>query len=556
MSNTSAHPDDPRWDQQFPVLTPALIARAAMYGTECSYADGEVLWREGERDPAFFVVLSGMLEVVHRRADAHDREEVVVVHLPGHFTGELSMLIHRRALVLGRAKGPLRVLRIEPARFSVLVQTETELSEIILRAFILRRVLLLSSGLGDVIMIGSKDSAATLRVQQFLERNGHPYRFIDVDQEPGIQSLFDRFGVGRSDVPVLVCRGERVLKNPTDVEVAECLGFNAAFDATLVRDLAICGSGPAGIAAAVYAASEGLDVVVLETDAPGGQAASSSKIENYFGFPTGVSGQALLARGINQAEKFGAALVVANGAIRLHCDEKPIRIELASGNSVRTRAVVVATGAQYRKLQVPDLERFEGVGIYYSATTIEAQRCNDDEVIVVGGGNSAGQAAMFLSRTASRVHMLIRGPDLAASMSRYLIRRIEETPNITLHFRTEIVRLTGNGRLSSVTWRDQDGVLSTHAIRHVFTMAGAKPNAEWLTGCLEVDDKGFVLTGTDLGKDRLAKWPLQRAPLLFETSSPHVFAVGDVRANSVKRVASAVGEGSVCVQLVHKALGE
>jgi thioredoxin reductase (NADPH) len=326
-----------------------------------------------------------------------------------------------------------------------------------------------------------------------------------------------------------------------------------------VHDLVICGAGASGLAAAVYGASEGLDVLVVESAAPGGQAAASSKIENYLGFPTGVSGQALLARALNQAEKFGARVAVARGAAKLHCDGGLIGVDLAGGASVRARAVVIATGAQYRKLDVPDLARFEGVGVYYAATFMEAQRCASDEIIVVGGGNSAGQAATFLARTSRHVHVLIRGSDLASSMSRYLIRRIEDTPNITLRRCTQIVGLAGGDHLETVTWRDEtSGEESTRPIRHVFTMAGASPNTEWLGDCVSRDAKGFVQTDSELTDEMLKRegWSLGRRPYLFETSRPRIFAVGDVRANNVKRVASAVGEGSVCIQLVHKALTE
>jgi thioredoxin reductase (NADPH) len=544
-----------RREQTFPVLPPHLVARASAFGAERHYDDGVLVWDQGDENVPFGIVLSGELEVVH---PAGRTEDLVTVHGPGQFTGEVSLLSGRRALVRARARGALRLLTIEHERFKALVQNEPQLSEIILRAFILRRVGLLSAGFGDAVLIGSHDSGATLRIQAFLARNGHPYRYVDVDHEPDVQTMLDEFHVVASDVPVLiVCRKACVLKNPSDAEVALCLGFNDAFDTTVVRDVIICGAGPGGLAAAVYGASEGLDVVIIESSSPGGQAASSSKIENYFGFPTGISGQALLARGLTQAEKFGARLAVAKGALRIHCEERPIRIELSGGGSVRTRSVVIATGAEYRKLQVDDLARFEGVGVYYSATTIEAQRCHADDVIVVGGGNSAGQAAMFLSQTSRHVHMLIRGDELASSMSSYLIRRIEETPNVTLRRRTEVVRLEGKEHLERVTWRD-GGVESTHAIRHVFTMAGAKPNTEWLRGCVAMDAKGFVLTGPDVSPETLADegWSLSRRPFLFETSQPRIFAVGDVRANSVKRVASAVGEGSVCIQLVHRALQE
>jgi thioredoxin reductase (NADPH) len=362
-----------------------------------------------------------------------------------------------------------------------------------------------------------------------------------------------------ADIPVLICRGDRVLKNPSNAVVAECLDFNVSSDPGIIRDVAVVGAGPAGLAAAVYGASEGLDVLVLEASAPGGQAGSSSKIENYLGFPTGISGLALAQRALTQAEKFGARIVIARTAMKLHCDEVPYRIETAEGETVRARAIVVATGAEYRKLDLPDLARFEGVGVYYGATFVEAQRCASEEVIVVGGGNSAGQAATFLAQSSSHVHILVRSGGLAASMSRYLIRRIEETPHITLHTRTQIVALSGREHLEEVTWVDETTrERSVHPIRHVFSMAGAKPNTEWLQGCVKLDDKGFILTGADLGPPPYGavRPRTSRAPLLLETSLPKVFAVGDVRANSVKRVASGVGEGSVCIQLVHKVLAE
>jgi thioredoxin reductase (NADPH) len=540
----------------FPVLTDAQIARVAPFGVEKSYRDGEILFEQGDRDVAFYVIVEGELEIVHPRGRF---EDPITLHAPKEFTGEVSLLADRRSLVRGRAKGPLRALRVEPARLRSLIQTDAELSEVLMRAFILRRVGLLAAGHGDAVVIGSRDSADTLRVQAFLVHNGHPYKYVDVDRDPDVQVLLDEFHVGVKDTPILICRGERVLRNPSDAEVADCLGFNAPLEPLAVHDVVVCGAGPAGLAAAVYAASEGLDVLVVEAGSPGGQAASSSKIENYMGFPTGVSGQVLAARGLAQAEKFGARVLVARGALRLYCEESPMRLVLSDDESVRARAIIIATGAEYRKLQIAGLARFEGVGVYYAATFVEAQRCAADVVVVVGGGNSAGQAATFLARTSRHVHILIRGPDLAASMSRYLIRRIEETPNITLHRRTRVIGLDGNEHLETVTWQDDaSGDETTHPIRHVFTMAGASPNTEWLRGCVSMDKNGFVQTGSELTKDVLdaEKWSIGRAPHLFETSRPRVFAVGDVRSNSVKRVASAVGEGSVCVQLVHKVLAE
>ncbi len=545
-----------RRGQMFPALDAAQVARATAFGREQSFEAGAVVWEQGDSDIPFYVVLEGQLEVVHPHGAA---EHAVTVHRAGEFTGEMTLLFGRRTLVRGRAKTPLRTVRIEPLRFQALVQTDPELSEIVMRAFILRRMGLLSEGWGDALVIGSRDSAATLHLQAFLVRNGQPYQYVDVQRDPDVEAMLAKFQVGVQDIPILICRGERVLKHPTDAEVADCLGLNPAIEPTHVFDVVVCGAGPGGLAAAVYAASEGLDVIMVEASSPGGQAASSSKIENYLGFPTGVSGQALSARAVAQAEKFGARMAVARAAVRLHCDETPLRIELQGGESLHARAVIVATGVRYRKLELADLARFENAGVYYAATYVEAQRCEADEVAVVGGGNSAGQAATYLARSARHVHVLIRGPDLAATMSRYLIRRIEDTPNITLHRRTRLTAMHGGAHLEEITWRDDaSGVDTRAAIRHVFTMTGAAPNADWLKGCVALDEKGFVLTGPELPHGALADagWPLARQPLLFETSRPRVFAVGDVRANSVKRVASAVGEGSVCVQLVHKVLAE
>jgi thioredoxin reductase (NADPH) len=542
--------------QMFPRLSEAQIARIARLGEERVLSAGEALFDEGDRGVPMHVVLDGEIEVVHPRGAT---EEPITVHGPGEFTGEVNQLADRPALVRGRAKIPSRVLVLPRSVIKSLVQTDPELSEIFLRAFILRRMGLLSGHHGDAVVLGSRHSAATMRVQEFLTRNGHPYRYVDVELDENVQSLLDTFHVGVGDVPVLICRGERVLKNPSNSEIAECLGFNVAIETGAIHDLVIVGAGPAGLAAAVYAASEGLRVLVLESSAPGGQAGSSSKIENYLGFPTGISGQALAQRALAQAEKFGAQVVIARAAAKLRCEEVPYRIDIADGGSVRARSVVIATGAEYRKLDLPELSKFEGVGIYYGATFVEAQRCASEPVIVVGGGNSAGQAATFLAQSSSHVHILVRSDGLAASMSRYLIRRIEETPNITLHTRTRIVGLSGAEHLEEVTWIDDStGETSVRPVRHVFSMTGAKPNTEWLEGCLKLDDKGFILTGADLSSNPQgpARSGPSRPALLHETSLSKVFAVGDVRANSVKRVASGVGEGSVCVQLVHKVLAE
>jgi thioredoxin reductase (NADPH) len=409
------------------------------------------------------------------------------------------------------------------------------------------------------VLIGSNHSPGTLRVKEFLTRNGHPYRYIDLDVETDVQDLLDHFHFTVADVPVLICRGVTVLKSPTNQKIAECLGFNEAIDQTHVRDLVIVGAGPAGLAAAVYGASEGLDVLVLESNAPGGQAGSSSRIENYLGFPLGISGQKLAGAAYVQAEKFGAEVIIAQDAIRLTCSRKPYAIETGSGTRVPGRAVIIATGVEYRRLDIDNLARFEGAGVYYGATFVERQLCAGEDVIVVGAGNSAGQAATYLAQTAGRVHMLVRSNDLAHHMSRYLIRRIEESPTIEVHTNTEIEALEGHDQLERVRWQDRGtGNTETREIRHVFAMTGCVPNTRWLGGCVAIDAKGFIKTGPDLSAEDLAtaRWPLSRPPHLLETSLPGVFAVGDVRGGNIKRVASAVGEGSIAVSFVHQVLHE
>jgi thioredoxin reductase (NADPH) len=545
-----------RQAQMFPTLSEAQVARLKACGSERSFDAGALVFEQGDRGLPFFVVLEGEMEIVHPR---YDHEELIVVHGRHQFTGEVSQLTSGPALVRARARTRLRLLCVATETFRSIMQTDAELSELLMRAFILRRVALIATGQGDVVIVGSRHSAATTRLQSFLVHMGHPHQYLDIDRDTEVQSVLDHFRVGVAEIPIVICRGTRVLRNPTNAELADCLGLSERLTPATVYDLVVCGAGPGGLAAAVYGASEGLDVLVLDAGAPGGQAASSSKIENYLGFPTGISGGALAGRALTQAEKFGARIAVARSAVGIAPEQTRVCIGLDDGGTVHARAVVIATGAQYRKLDVGDLPRFEGVGVYYAATFVEAQLCEGDEVVVVGGGNSAGQAATYLSRTCKEVHLLIRGRDLAASMSRYLIRRIDETPNITLRRRTRVVALEGGEHLERVTWRDDArGETETRPIRHLFTMAGAEPNTAWLRGRVATDDNGFVLTGADLDRARLdaARWPLARAPYLFETSVPHVFAVGDVRAQSIKRVASAVGEGSVAVQLVHRVLAE
>ena len=544
-----------RTEQVFPILTPAQMHRVAAQGQLRTVQPGEVLVEQGESAGRFFVVVSGELEVVGPTGDA---ETLIAVYGPGQFTGEVNMLSGRRALFRIRAAKPGELIELDRQHMLALVQTDAELGEILMRAFILRRVELLAAGVGDVVLVGSTHSASTLRIKEFLVRNGHPYSYIDLERDPAVQNLLDSFHIDATETPVVICRGELVFRNPTNQQVADCLGFNESVNQTQVRDLVIIGAGPAGLAAAVYGASEGLDVLVLETSSPGGQAGSSSKIENYLGFPTGISGRELAGRAYTQAQKFGAQVLIARGA-RLAYDRKPYVVEVDNGARIQARTVVIATGAEYRKPPLENLSRFEGAGVYYGATFVEAQVCSGEEVIVVGGGNSAGQAAVFLAGMTKRVHMLVRSAGLANTMSRYLIRRIEETPTIVLRSRTEVVGLEGGDHLESVRWRNSEtGQTEEHTIRHVFLMTGARPNTLWLDGCVVLDTKGFIKTGPVLSPEDLsaAHWPLARRPYLLETSLPGAFAVGDVRGGSIKRVASAVGEGSIAISFVHQVLQE
>ena len=537
----------------FPTLTPPQVARLAAHGRARQVARGDVLMEPGEQSLRLFIVTTGQLEITH----VSGAGQVVGNLGPGQFTGEITMLSGRPGLVRICASAPGAVIEVDRDPLMALVQTDSELGEILLRAFILRRVELIARGISDVVLVGSSHSPGTLRIKEFLTRNGHPYAYIDLDRDGEAQGLLDRFHVSLEDIPILISRGEHVLRNPTNQQIADGLGFNDAIGHDQIRDLVIVGAGPAGLAAAVYGASEGLDVLVVETNAPGGQAGSSSKIENYLGFPMGISGQDLAARAFTQAQKFGAQVMIANGATSLACERRPFVVEVDGGVRVPARAVVIATGAEYRKLPLPDVQRFEGVGIYHGATVVEAQLCGGDEVVVVGGGNAAGQAAMFLAQTSRHVHVLVRGDGLADSMSRYLIRRIEESANVSLHTHTEVATLEGRDHLERVTWRDsRTGREDTHAISHLFLMTGADPNTGWLHACVALDAQGFIKTGPDLSPDDLhaAKWPVPRAPHLLETSLPGVFAVGDVRSGNVKRVASAVGEGSIVISLVHQVL--
>ncbi|HUI61643.1 MAG TPA: FAD-dependent oxidoreductase [Steroidobacteraceae bacterium] len=545
-----------RRPQMFPRLSAEQIARLEPHGRRLRTTTGQILSEAGQVHRDLLVILSGSLEILSPTLTG---EELITVQTAGEFSGELSTLRGLGSFVRVRVREAGEVIVIADAELRNLVQTDSQLSELFMRAFILRRMGLIAGERGNVLLLGSGHSSAILRLEQFLRRNNHPFHLTDTDTDPDGQALLERFHLAPGDLPVVLCRGELILRNPSNAEVAACLGMNPPLDCERVRDVLVIGAGPAGLAAAVYAASEGLDALVIETTAPGGQAGSSSKIENYLGFPTGISGLALAGRALVQAQKFGAEVIIASSALRLHCDRRPFEVELSGGRTVRARAVVIASGAEYRRLELPNLNDYLGLGVYFAATSLEARLCADQEVIVVGGGNSAGQAAVFLAEIGRHVHVVIRRASLAETMSRYLIRRIEEHQRITLHARTEVTALAGNGHLKQITWcRRPDGLPEPRDIEHLFLMTGAIPNTRWLQGCVAMDEKGFVRTGPDLqsGGGLPEGWPLTRPPLHLETSIPGIFAVGDVRCGNSKRVAAAVGEGSVCVQLIHRILNE
>jgi thioredoxin reductase (NADPH) len=539
-------PTDPyaREAQIFPHLLPEMAARIATYGTEERLKKGTIVFERGERSVDFFLVLEGSIEVFDH--DEQGEANIFTVHRDNQFTGELDLFNDRAILVSGRAGVDSRVIRVKRADFRRLVTGEPDIGEILMRAFILRRTGLIRHAQGGALLIGPGHAADTLRLQRFLTRNGYPHRVLDTEQDEGAFGLTGGFAVSPAELPVVIA-DEHMLRNPTTAALAELLGLTEEIDDAHTYDVAIIGAGPAGLAAAVYAASEGLDTIVLEGTAPGGQAGTSSKIENYLGFPTGISGQALAARAQIQAQKFGAHLAISRNVVGIECDTRPYHVRIEGVGSIAACAVVIATGARYRKLNVANYEKYEGQGIHYAATAMEGQLCGGEEVVVVGGGNSAGQAAVFLSRTTGHVHILVRADGLAATMSDYLVQRIEQSPKITLHAQSEITALDGDERLRRVTWTNrQTGASETRPVGNVFVMIGAEPNTDWLNGCIALDGKGFVKTGA--GADGMAL----ASP--YATTLPGIFAVGDVRSGSVKRVASGVGEGSVVIQAVHQFL--
>ncbi len=523
--------------QTFPKFSDEQIAAIRSFGEEIELPADTTLFSRGDKNIDFYVVLHGRIEILV--TDCHHEKHVVVIHGPGNFTGELNLFNNRRALVSARTPVPSRVLRLPWKSFRRMLTVEPELAQVILRAFVLRRVAFIRQSLAGVMLIGAPQDPDTLRIRQFLIGSGFPYRWLQPDDraEDG-RSVMEALSLSPADLPVVWESEELVLKNPSIAELASELGLLEGLAVDRTYDVAVVGAGPAGLASAVCAAAEGLDTVVFETQAPGGQAGTSSRIENYLGFPNGISGQELAARAQIQAEKFGAFFSIARPVTLIKRNEKGVfEITLTDKTLVRARVVIVASGAKYRKLDLPGYERFEGRGIHYAATAMEAQLCKGEEVVVVGGGNSAGQAAVYLSQSASRVHMLVRGKALSETMSKYLIERIQASPRIQVYYESEVTSISGQKTIERVAWNSTE-----RPIRSLFVMIGAIPNTEWLSGCTALDGKGFVLTGRT------------KAGNPYETTQPGVFAVGDVRAESVKRVASAVGEGSVVIQWVHQYL--
>jgi thioredoxin reductase (NADPH) len=538
--------------QDNPTLNREHIDRIRSVAQLRSVRSGEVLYEPSCPDVHLFVVLDGTVSIGRTGED----EKILAVREAGQFTGEMSLISGNRPLLTARVTQDGAVLELTREKVLSLMAKDSEVGDILMGAFVARRLLAIQLGEGNVVLFGTKSSARTLALREFLTRNGHPFTYIDIDTDSCASELMEKLAVRSGEIPVVYCNRRYVLRNPSIAELAACLDLNINIDKG-VRDVLVIGAGPAGLAAAVYAASEGLKTLVIEKSAPGGQAGSSSKIENYLGFPTGLSGQELANRSIAQAQKFGAQLMVAQSVVHIDSSRQPYKVVLESGLKFNARSIVIATGAQYARLPVEEAEAFTGRGIYYNATYMEAQLCDSEEVAVVGGGNSAGQAAVFLAHTSSKVHLLVRSRKLSESMSQYLIARIEAHPRIEIHYLTQIVAVTGTAHLESIEWKDDSsGVVVTTPIRHVFVMAGAAPRTEWLEDSFLLDKKGFVVTGPDLVEFENFQWPLSRSPLLLETSVPGIFAVGDTRAGSVKRVASAVGEGAMAVHLVHRFLAE
>jgi len=537
-----------RRDQIFPVLETADIERMRRFGRRRSFGAGEMLARVGQVADGITLVLSGKVEI--SRHDKLADHEPLAIHGPGQFIGELAQLAGRPSLIDARTLEPGEALVIPPEQLRALLIAEAELGERIMRALILRRVNLLERGVGGPVIVGHADNGDVLRLAGFLRRNGHPHESLDPEADPDAKALIERFHVDPGQLPIVLCPGGQLLRNPSEAELARCIGLLVPIDPNRVYDVAVVGAGPAGLAAAVYAGSEGLSALVLDCRAFGGQAGASARIENYLGFPTGITGMALMGRAYAQAQKFGVEVAIPDEAVDLltwdHAGEGRL-LRLANGERVRARSVVIAGGARYRRLAVANLEAFEGVSVHYWASPLEAKLCAGQEVALVGAGNSAGQAVVYLASKVSKVWLLARGGDLAASMSRYLVDRIAGLSNVELLTRTEVVELEGSeGRLAAISWRGKSGDIVRQPIRHLFLFIGAEPNTDWLAGSgVALDPKGFVLTGTDAAAGCQS----------LETSLPGVFAIGDVRSGSIKRVAAAVGEGAQVVAALHAMLG-
>ena len=535
--------------QAFPLLAPDEIARLHRFGKPRRFADGEHVLATGRVSRGIYLVLSGAIRVTGR--DGHGHDAPVTEHGPGNFSGEVSQLAGKPSFVDGVAVGETDTLEIGTEQLHALLVAEAALGEKLMRAMILRRVALIESGAGGPVLIGAAASPDVARLRSFLTRNGIPHQLLDPATDSDAQAFITRYAPEPAQLPLAVCPDGEVLRNPTENELARCIGMLEAGAEDAVYDVAIAGAGPAGLAAAVYACSEGLSVLVIDARAFGGQAGASARIENYFGFPTGISGQALAGRGFTQAQKFGARMLIPMEAVHLECEpaerREPMSVHLADGRAVRSRTVVIASGARYRRPECTNLKLMEGRGVWYWASPIEARMCAGQEVVLVGGGNSAGQAAVFLAAAVKKLWLLVRGPGLAASMSQYLIDRIAATPNIELLTRTELIGLTGShdAGIETVTWRrNETGERETHSIRHVFLFLGADPSTDWLKDCdVAVDDRGFVTTG-------------ENTALSLQTTVPGVFAIGDVRAGSVKRVGAAIGEGAAVVSQIHAFLAQ
>jgi len=542
--------------EAFPVLSSEQIRLIAEVGERRLFSDGDDVWQIGRAMTSFFVVVRGAVEVF--QVSGTGEEHQVVVHQPGEFTGDIDLLSSSATVVGARAHGETETIEVPAERLRRLVVENSELSDIILAAFLARRQELIATGRGSLTVVGSRYSPDTFRIREFLERNSRPFEWIDLESDERVSQLLEGLGLGPGDTPVVIDSSGVVSHNPTIEEMAECFGLSRV-DERQIYDVVVVGGGPAGLAAAVYAASEGLEVLIVDAVAPGGQASTSSKIENYLGFPTGISGRELAQRAFVQATKFGAEVAAPREVVGLDVGSRPYTLDTGGGQSVRGRTVVISTGAKYRRLPIANAGGFEGRGIYFGATFMEARMCSSEEVVIVGGGNSAGQAAVFLSQHAKHVHVVIRSESLEHSMSKYLIHRIDASPRITLHPRTEITALFGDEVLEAIELTDNRSGESRRAdIRHAFIFIGATPNTGWLPPEISLDERGFVRTGRDLEPGDLAPdgWPGRRQPYLLETSVPGVFAAGDVRSGSTKRVASAVGEGSIAVSFIHQVLAE